>query len=56
MIMKLMNDSYHSERGREDRQPACAPRGYPIRGSSRSAEYNSARRTDCKCVFHVGVA
>jgi hypothetical protein len=56
MIMKLMNDSCHSEQETEHRQPACAPRGYSTRGSSRSAEYNPAGRTDCKSVFRAGVA
>src|SRR5438477_52222 len=31
---------------------ACAPHGYPIRGSSYSVEGNSAGRTDWQFVFH----
>jgi len=54
--MKLMNDSCHSERGTEHRQPACMPRECPVSRGSRSVEYNSAGRTDCKSVFRAGVA
>jgi len=54
--MKSMNNSRHSERGAEHRQPACAPRRYSIRGSYISAECNSAGRTDCKFVFRARVA
>jgi len=54
--MKLMNDSGHSERGTEHRRPACVPRECPVSRCSRSAEYNSAGRTDCESVFRAGVA